>query len=299
MPLKNKQFNWKLVIAVFVLVGLLFFSLIALSLLGVLNGGKVGTVKVRGELTVDGVNNYVSYSPGVRDIIELVKKADEDLEVSVILIDINSGGGTIVASKELMRAIRSARKPVVAYINEFGTSGAYYAASAADEIVADEDSLTGSIGTLSQVNNYVGLMEKLGLNTTLITSGEYKSMASPFDEFTDSERALLQEIVDEAYSSFRSDILANRPSLTAERLDAVADGRLLSGKQALDAGLIDYIGSRDLALERCAVLGGIKGKPKEKLFTHNSFSLIELFDGMGKAFGRGMINSMSNGVALK
>ena len=254
MPLR-KQPDWRPAAkAALAVLGLLFLSLLALVLVGgTFQGGKIGTVKVRGELTVDGMDDYISHSPGVRETIELIKKAGEDPDVSVILIDINSGGGTIVASKELMRAVRSAEKPVVAYINELGASGAYYAASAADEIIADEDSLTGSIGAVSQVDNYAGLMEKLGLNVSMVASGEYKSMASPFDEFTGEERALLQEIVDGAYGAFRADILKNRPSLDAERLDAVSDGRLLSGRQALEAGLVDHTGSRELALERAAV----------------------------------------------
>ncbi len=303
MALKRKQPNWLLAAAKVsgIILGILFVLLIVVIVLGSSFSveNKVGVVSIRGELFVDGVDNFASYTPGVRETIKLLKLADEDPEIGVILLDINSGGGTIVASKELMRAVKKTNKPVVAYINEIGASGAYYAATAADEIVTDEDSFTGSIGAVTQIDNYVGLMKKIGVNVSLITSGEYKSMANPFDEFTPEERILLEAIVDEAYQQFRSDILINRPNMDVTKFDEVADGRLLSGRQALAHELIDFTGSRDFALERANVLAGIEGEPQEKHFVHESFSFTELFGEMGKAFGTGFIKGTTNGVALK
>jgi len=283
-----------IVAAVLLLLLIVFFVLPAVPLYQ-----KIGVVEVRGDLTIDGEDNYLYYSSGVRETIGLFKQADADPEVSVILLDINSGGGSIVASKELMRAVRNAEKPVVAYISEVGASGAYLVATAADEIITDEDSLTGSIGAVSEIHNYLGLLEKIGVNVTLLTSGDYKAMGSPFEEFTDEEKELILTIVRDAHSQFRSDVLANRPWMDAPQFDSIADGRLLSGRQALAAGLIDFTGSRDFALDRAAALGGIEDVPEEKHFFSEDFSFTDLFTSMGRAFGAGFINSANSKVVLK
>ncbi|MFC2174657.1 signal peptide peptidase SppA [archaeon] len=260
---------------------------------------QVGVVHVRGELLIDGEDSYLSSSVGVRETIAFLEEADADPEVAAILLDINSGGGSIVASKELMRAVRNTEKPVVAYINEVGASGAYYVASAADEVIADDDSLTGSIGAISEVHNYLGLLEKIGVNVSLVASGDYKTMASPFDEFTPEEEAMLLTIVEEAHAQFRADLLANRPGMNPTDFDSIADGRLMSGRQALTYGLLDYTGSRDFALGRAAALGGIEGEPDEKVFFYDEFSFTDLFGSMGRAFGDGLLQSTDTKVALK
>ncbi|MCK4327648.1 MAG: signal peptide peptidase SppA [Candidatus Diapherotrites archaeon] len=298
MAMRKKHTTLQL-LAVLAVVTVLFLVLLALLLPSFPLYTKVGVVDVKGELAIDGEDNYVYFSSGVRKTIDFVREADADPEVSVILLDINSGGGSIVASKELMRVVRDTEKPVVAYINEVGASGAYLVATGADEIVADADSLTGSIGAVSEIHNYMGLLEKLGLNVTLLASGDYKAMGSPFEELTDEEREMILTIVEDAHAQFRSDVLANRPGLDPTGFDSIADGRLLSGRQAFSHGLIDHIGSRDFALGRAAALGGIEGEPEEKYFFEEEFSFASLLGSMGRSFGEGFMSSTTAKVTLK
>ncbi|MBN3037028.1 MAG: signal peptide peptidase SppA [Candidatus Diapherotrites archaeon] len=266
----------------------------ALFMLGMADYGNVATVPLKGSIESESYESYFGFSVGARDVIKLIREADDDPMVSSILLDINSGGGSVVASKEIARAVREAEKPVVAYVGDVGASGAYYVAAAADEIVADEDSLTGSIGVIAQVDNYQGLMEKIGYNTTIIYEGEFKAMGSPFKELTDTEESMLRGIVQDAFQNFKRNVLLFREGrITAAALDSVADGRVINGRAALAVGLVDYVGSRDLALERCKALGGIEGEPVEREFVKHPSPFSEMFTVMGRAFAEGVFSSAS------
>lgn len=288
-----------------ILLPILFFALIlVLVFLGISDlplGQTVGVIPIRGTLVADSTESMLGYSVGTREIIAQIEAADENPSVSVILLDINSGGGSVVAGKELERAIQRTEKPVVAYIGEVGASSAYLIASAADEIVADEDSLTGSIGAVAVVENYVGLMKKIGVNMTVIKGGKNKAMLNPYENFTEEQKQLFQELVDDAYQDFKTKVVANRQGrLSEERFDEIADGRVLNGRQALALGLIDHTGSRKLALQRAAVLGGLEGEPPEKIFYPTRSAFDGIFGEMGFYFGQGLIQGIQqNQVKLE
>ncbi|MCD4739831.1 signal peptide peptidase SppA [archaeon] len=288
-----------------VVVALLFLFLLVLVLVFSLEipilGGAVGVVPVKGEMYTESTSSIVGSSFGVRETIKQLKNADENPSVSAILLDINSPGGSVVAGQELARAIKKTKKPVVAYIGELGASSAYLTASAADEIVADPHSLTGSIGSVIMITNYAELLEKIGVNITTISGGDNKAMLSPYEEIDPAHKAMMQEIIDDAYLDFKSQVLDNRRGKTSEeQLDLVADGRILSGNQALEAGLIDHVGSRDLALERVAALGGIEGEPVEILYTPSRSPFAGIFSEIGFQLGSGFLSGLkSDGVELK
>jgi protease-4 len=278
-------------IGLFIVVFLIFLTALAfVAATGNPVFGVVGTVPVRGELVTDSADSVWGGTIGTRELAQQIETADKDPTVSVILLDINSGGGSVVASKELMQAVKNAKKPVVAYIGDMGASGAYYVASAADEIVADEDSMTGSIGVVALIPNYVGLMEKIGVNMTVMKEGENKVMGNPYEEFTPEQREIMKSIIDDAFSEFKQSVLENRHGrISEETLASVADGRIMNGNQALKAGLIDRVGSRKLALERAASLGGIEGEPYERVFYPYRSPFAGMFSEIGFYLGKGLL----------
>ncbi|MCD6415026.1 MAG: signal peptide peptidase SppA [Candidatus Diapherotrites archaeon] len=275
------------------LLTLLFVILFFSNMGAVMEGGYVGVVPVKGELVTDTTDSFFGQTMGVRETIRELKNADDDPSVSVILLDINSGGGSVVASKELMRAVREAKKPVVAYIGDVGASGAYYVASAADSIVADEDSVTGSIGVVAMLPNYASLFKKIGVNMTILKEGKNKVMGNPYENLTSEQREIFQTIIQDAYKSFKENVIENRNGkISTDTFDSIADGRILNGRQALEYGLIDAVGSRELALEKAAELGGITGEPKEKVFAPSHSILSGLFGDIGYSVGKGFIDGL-------
>ena len=142
-------------------------------------------------------------------------------------------------------------------------SGGYYVACAADTIVANPGTLTGSIGVIMQFTQLKGLYDKVGLGHQVIKSGDFKDTGSPFRELTEQERAVLQATVDDVYNQFVDTIFEARGSLlTRGEIVELADGRIFSGKQALDSKLLDQLGNLPDAIETAAKLAGIEGKPK-------------------------------------
>ncbi len=255
--------------------------------------GQIAVIPVKGEI-VSSSDPFFS-SPSVRDTIELIELAEQDPSVSAVMLEIDSPGGTIVASKELVRAIRRTEKPVVAFISEVGASGAYYAASASDLVVADPDSITGSIGVISVSPNLEGLLEKIGVKMKILKEGEFKDLGSPFKEMSEQEEEILQEILSQAFESFKGDVLEFRKGkLNPKEFEEVADGRILSGRQAKAFGLVDVLGGRGTALKEAAMLAGIEGKPREKeLKKKTRFDLFNVFANAGFAFGSGFRHSLS------
>ena len=142
-------------------------------------------------------------------------------------------------------------------------SGGYYIACAADTIVANPGTLTGSIGVIMQFTQLKGLYDKVGLGHKVIKSGDFKDTGSPFRELTEQEQAVLQATVDDVYNQFVDTIFEARGDLlTRDEIVALADGRIFSGKQALGSKLLDQLGNLPDSIEVAAELAGIEGKPK-------------------------------------
>ena len=190
-------------------------------------------------------------------IVQFIKEAQADDSVKGILLEINSPGGTVVASKEIVQAVKNSEKPVVAYIREIGTSGAYWVASASDHIVADELSLTGSIGVISTFLEFSRLMEDYGVTYEGLKTGKYKDVGSPFRQMTDEERTLLLGKMQTIHNIFVADVAHNR-GLDEQQVASLANGIYYLGIEAVDLGLIDEVGSRDLALNRTKELANIE-----------------------------------------
>lgn len=288
---------WKIAIALAVLGLILLVALPVAYLLSVedvnLFGDTIMVIPVKGMITLDECSAGLIAAGQCAQasvIKELLEEADEDSTVKAVILDINSGGGAIVASRELMRAVKSTEKPVVAWIGESGASGAYYVASAADVIVADRDSITGSIGVIAEFVHYSGLMDKIGVNVTVITSGEYKDVGSPFREMTEEERESIQELIDEIHADFISDVAENR-NLSMKYVTELANGDIYLGSEALQLGLVDYNGGSDLALEIAKEIANVTGEPKIRE-VEGTKSWKEILDrlsaNIGYGIGRGL-----------
>jgi protease-4 len=185
----------------------------------------------------------------VREVLDVAR---EDPEVEALLLRIDSPGGSAAASDAVYGEIRRFKRergvPVVAYLMGTAASGAYYVAMAADRVVADPTSVSGSIGVVYLGVNFAGLMQKLGVENQTLTSGAHKDAGSPLRRLRASERAHLQSIVDDLHSHFREVVDAGRPGLDAKQVATLSDGRLYSSRQALEAGLVDELGGLEHAV---------------------------------------------------
>jgi protease-4 len=192
---------------------------------------------------------------------EQLDKARGDDDVRALIVRINSPGGTVTASDilydELQRFKRDRRIPVVAQLMGLATSGGYYVAMAADEIVAHPTTVTGSIGVIFMGINLAGLMEKLGIEDQTLTSGPYKDAGSMFRTMRPEERAQLLSVLGDLFARFKQVVRSGRAALSAEQVDALADGRIFSAEQARSAGLIDTIGGLEETVARAEQRAGV------------------------------------------
>jgi protease IV len=242
---------------------------------------KIAVIYVQGVIS-SSEDGYASDEGMVADIEDQLQQAVDDKHVKAIILRIDSPGGEVVASDTIYQAVVAARekKPVVADIDTMGASGAYYIAVGADYIVANELSITGSIGVIMESFTYGGLADKVGIKFYTFKSGKYKDILNPSREPTEDEKALVQGMVMEVYEKF-VDIVAQERDMKVDDLkNGLADGRILSGKQALDAGFVDGLGYFDDAIDKAEELASIK---KARVIRYvEPFSLRNVLRFMGK-----------------
>jgi protease-4 len=199
-----------------------------------------------------------------RRTVKWINQLRKDPRVKAILVRIDSPGGGVAASQEIYGALMKAKeegKPVVAFLGTVAASGGYYIACAADKIVSNPGTITGSIGVIMEFPVVERLLEKIGLEFEIIKSSEHKDIGSPFRPMTPKERKLMEEVVMDVYDQF-IDVVVNSRGIPRDSLKKIADGRILSGKQALNFGLVDMLGVEEDAIEEARKLGGIVGKPR-------------------------------------
>ncbi len=196
--------------------------------------------------------------------IKLLKKYAKDESVKAIVLRLDSPGGQVAPAQELYRQIRDIRKdgkPVVASFGSVAASGAYYIACAADKIFANPGTITGSIGVVAQFPNIQQLGEKVGVKVAVIKSGEHKDMGNPFRELAPEEQELIQKVIDDVYQQF-VDAVAEGRGMDATYVRKLADGRIFSGRQAKDLGLVDELGGLEESIKDTAKSVGIEGEPE-------------------------------------
>jgi len=238
---------------------ILFIILIGIfALLGSSFGDTIAVIPIQGEIAYGSSDILGGTVVNPDTIKDLIKEAEEDDSVSAILLDINSPGGTPVASEEIMIAVKNCKKPVVAWISDTGASGAYLAASPADKIVASPSSLVGSIGVILDITNLSELYKKIGVTKEVIKGGKYKDIGADYRNMTPEERSMLQNMVNENYNQFIAMVAQNR-KLDVNYVKSIAEGQIYTGTQAKNIKLIDEVGTKDKALDIAAQLGGIEG----------------------------------------
>jgi len=218
----------------------------------------------------------------VGDIKDQIDQALDDRDVKAIILRINSPGGEVVASDAIYRAFAEAReeKPVVACMETVAASGAYYAAMGASYVIANDMTITGSIGVILQSFSFGQLMDKVGVKSYTLKSGRYKDLLNPTREPTEEEKQLVQDLITEVYDKF-VDIVATERHMDIDRLKTgMADGRILSGLQAKEAGFVDEVGYFEDAVESAKELAKID---KARVITYTPpFTLRNLFRYLGE-----------------
>jgi len=207
--------------------------------------GNVALIKVRGEISPSG--SLFSETASSDKIVSYIRDASQHPNVEALLIEINSPGGAVVATKEIVTALKSVEKLTVCWLRDTAASGAYWIASACDVIVADEFTITGSIGVTGSYLEFSGLFEKYGINYVRLVSGESKDTGTVFREPTKAELEGIQAIIDEMHTAFVEDVALNR-ALTVEHVAEIADSSMFIGKRAKELGLVDVLGGREDAL---------------------------------------------------
>jgi protease-4 len=203
--------------------------------------GNVALIEIKGTITVEGISGLGWKGASSEEIVKYIEKADEKNSIKAILLDINSGGGSAVASQEIADAIRNAKKPSYAVIREIGTSGAYWIASACDTVICHEMSITGSIGAVASYLEFSGLLEHYNISYQRLVSGPYKDIGSPYKELTVNERAILEKMLAEVHEYFVADVARNR-NLSVDKVSGIATGEFFLGKDAYGLGLVDVLG---------------------------------------------------------
>lgn len=281
---------WKIIITFVVFVLFLFAAVGTLAVIGQLSlpyiGSDIAVIPIKGEITMEecGSSIFGRYECAqVSEIRNKLRDADNDPLIKAIVLDINSGGGGVVASGELMRAVKETKKPVVAYISEAGASGAYYVATGADWIIADKNAITGSIGVIMTITHYYGLYDKLGLNVTVIKAGDSKDIGSPYRPITEEEKKELKALVNKIYDDFIDNVAENR-RMNKSEVRKLADGTIYLGSEAKEKGLIDEVGNINDAIKKAASLANLTSEPTIRIMeTKKEESILDLlmkYDGV-------------------
>jgi protease IV len=216
-------------------------------------GGRIAVVEVDGMIADD--------QAFLRDVGRL----RNDRSVRGWVVAINSPGGVVAPAQSMYDAIRRLRSedgvPVIASIGSIGASGGYYLALAADSIMALPGSITGSIGVLMEYPNVEGLMERVGVRMEVVKGGDQKDIASPFREMGPEHREILEALVADVHEQFIEVVAAER-GMEMDQARVLADGRIMSGRQALAAGLVDRLGNREDAIALAGEMTGLGSRPR-------------------------------------
>lgn len=256
--------------------------------------GTIGLVRVEGVITGgQSLGGLLSEETAASEtIMEQLRLAGEDSNIKVVLIRINSPGGSAPAAQEIgdqIDVLKNQGKKVVVSMGDTAASGGYWLAAKADKIVANPATLTGSIGVIMETQNLQGLYEKIGIKNEPIKSAPLKDIGSSSRPMTPEERKILQGMVDDIYNQF-VEVVAKGRKMPVATVRELADGRIFTGRQALELGLVDKLGNFNSAIDYAAELAGIKGRPELKEYGEQSpFNKILGVKGAGRLDPAGLL----------
>jgi len=229
-------------------------------------GEKVGVVEVTGIITSSKLIN------------ERIIRFKEDASIKAVVLRIDSPGGGVGPSQEIYEEIKKLAvvKPVIVSMGSVAASGGYYIAAPAVKILANPGTITGSIGVIMEFTNVKELLDKIGLSNQVVKSGPHKDIGSPIRAMTDADRKILQSMIDDVYLQFITAVAEGR-KLDLETVRHLADGRIYSGRQALEAGLVDQLGNLQDAIDVAGKLAGIAEKPRVVYPPEEKATFLEYF----------------------
>jgi len=297
-PAQGPSFRWGY--AIFVLLLLSILGFMAVGVISLFAGidveslsGNVALIPIEGVITGSEDSEFIFESVTASpDTIELIEKADKNPSIKAIILEINSPGGSAVASEEIANAVKKTNKTTVAWIREIGTSGAYWIASASDHIVANRVSVTGSIGVIASYLEFPGLLERYNITYQRLVAGKYKDIGSPYKDPAQEERELFQQSLDEIRDYFVGEVAKNR-NMGKKEVDKMANGLFYLGSQAKELGLVDEIGGKDEVIGYIEKKEGIKAEIVEYKKEKSLFEVLSRIISRQSFFvGKGIGNSL-------
>jgi protease-4 len=228
-------------------------------------GDSVALIKLAGVIT----DQMVEPRRGGREnVYAQLRRAERDPSVRAVVLRVDSPGGSASASQALyeqVRRVSGRNKPVVVHFADIAASGGYYVGAAGDKIVSQPTAITGSIGVIITAVDLRGLYDKIGIRERVYKSGPYKDILSGNRDTTPEEEAILQKLVQDAYDQFVKVVSEGRKLPEAE-VRRIADGRIISGVEALRLGLVDEVGDQHRAVQLAGELAGLRGEPRVVLY---------------------------------
>jgi protease-4 len=276
-----------IILGLFILTGIFFLFLGGISLLisSLISNSRQTDIFAKKEGV--GIIELKGLIVSSEQILENLSELRNNSNVKSIVLRIESPGGAVGASQEIYTEVKRTNdlKPVVASMGSMGTSGGYYAALGANSIVANPGTMTGSIGVIIKFPNLEGLYEKIGYRSEVIKSGALKGIGASDRPLSEEERSLMQDLIDNVYNQFVRDVAAAR-SIPKETVIELADGRIYSGEQAFEIGLIDNLGNFADAIALAADLGGLDTKEPQLIYPRSDkkFSLLNLLTSAEQSF---------------
>jgi protease-4 len=225
--------------------------------------GKIGVIEIEGTIA------------DTKDAMEDVVKFKEDNDISGVILRINSPGGAVGPTQEIFSEIKKLKKVKKVYVSmgSVCASGGYYIASTGDKVFANPSTITGSIGVIMQQTVVEDLMKKIGVEANTIKTGPLKDTGTPFRKMRDDERKYLQGVIDSIYEQFINDVAEGR-KIPIEKVKQLADGRIYTGLQAKEAGLVDSMGTFYDVVDDMKKVLNIKGKPS-LVYGKKPFSVLK------------------------
>lgn len=241
---------------------LMVFGMMALMFAGAMvSDGDVALGSLGGSVGIVPMYGIIDESTG-RPVIETLERWRDNRSIKAVVIHVNSPGGGTAISQEIHNEILRLRekKPVVVSMAEVAASGGYYISCAADRIVANPGTVTGSIGVIISFHTFAGVFDKIGIGTETVKSGEFKDVGSYSRDMTEDEKLMLQAVVADSYEQFVEAVVEGR-GMEREEVYAVADGSIYTGLQAHNLGLVDSLGGLNDAIRMAGNMAGLGDEP--------------------------------------
>ncbi|MGV8161730.1 MAG: signal peptide peptidase SppA [Candidatus Nanoarchaeia archaeon] len=305
---EEKTNPWPVIIVVLIILFIISaFSALIIGLFssdGELSSGNTVIIPITGVISSEEDNSlFGGGSVSSRSIVQQIRQAEEDENINAVIFEINSPGGSPVASHEIAKAIKNMTKPNVAFVREVGASGAYWAASSSDYIIADELSVVGSVGVLSSYLNFYELIDRYNITYERLVAGEYKDIESNYRAMTPEERRIIQFKLEMMQEFFLDDV-SNSRNLTRKERAEISSAMYYIGLEAKEINLIDEFGGEEEAKIYLQNRLGIVIEPYRIDKSRGFFDMLTSASAehgfqVGKGLGQTLVENQNGNIELK